>query len=310
MATLVLGEHDNVRLDASTARAISAAMQLGEPVDLLIVGAHCRTIAEATSRLAGLRNVILVEDDALERPVAEQIAAILLDQATGYDAFVAAATAMGKSVMPRLAAHLDLAQVSEITRVVDSRTFEHPIYAGNAIETVRCPASKLVLTIRAAAFESVAEGGSATIVTVAVALPASRSRVVEEHFGVSERPDLTVANVVVSGGRAFSSKQAFDDLLIPLATCLGAAIGASRAAVDAGYAPNDLQVGQTGKIVRPDIYIAVGISGAVQHIAGMKDARIIIAINKDAGAPIFEIADYGVVGDLFEIVPELTRALA
>jgi electron transfer flavoprotein alpha subunit len=309
MATLVLGEHDNAQLDAAVSRAVRAASQLGAPVDVLIAGSACGAVAEAASRLAGIRQVVLVEHADLASPVAEQLTAAVLGLAADYDAFVAASTSMGKSVMPRVAALLDLPQVSDVTRVLDAQTFEHPIYAGNAIETVRSSEARLVLTIRTSAFEGAGEAAAAPVVAATVDLPVSRPLVVAETRDASDRPDLATAKVIVSGGRAFGSKQSFDDLLVPLASRLGAAIGASRAAVDAGYAANDLQVGQTGKIVAPDVYVAVGISGAIQHIAGMRDARIIIAINSDASAPIFEIADYGLVGDLFEILPDLLRRL-
>lgn len=309
MATLVLGEHDNALLDAAVARAVSAAGQLGAPVDVLITGSDCGAAAAAAGRLAGVRQVLLIERDELAKPVAEQLSAIVVGLAAGYDAFVAASTSMGKSVMPRVAALLDLPQVSEVTRVLDPQTFEHPIYAGSAIETVRSNSGRIVLTIRASAFESAGDTGNAPVIAAEATLPGNTPVVVAENFAVSDRPDLAAARVIVSGGRAFGSKQTFDDLLLPLANTLGAAIGASRAAVDAGYAPNDLQVGQTGKIVAPSVYIAIGISGAIQHIAGMKDSGVIIAINSDASAPIFDIADYGLVGDLFEILPELVRHL-
>ena len=309
MATLVLGEHDNAQLDAAVSRAVRAASQLGAPVDVLIAGFGCGAVAEAASRLAGIRQVVLVEHADLASPVAEQVTAVVLGLAADYEAFVAASTSMGKSVMPRVAALLDLPQVSDVTRVLDARTFEHPIYAGNAVETVHSGEARLVLTVRTAAFEGAGEAAAAPVVATCVDLPANRPLVVAETLAASDRPDLATAKVIVSGGRAFGSKQTFDDLLVPLANRLGAAIGASRAAVDAGYAANDLQVGQTGKIVAPSVYIAVGISGAIQHIAGMRDSRVIIAINSDATAPIFDIADYGLVGDLFEILPDLLRRL-
>jgi electron transfer flavoprotein alpha subunit len=310
MTTLVLAEHDNRNLNSVTARAVTAALGLEEPVDLLVVGADCSGVAAEAKRLSGIRSVIHVEHEDFRQAVAEQIGAQIVAFAADYDVFIAAATSMGKSVMPRVAALLDVSQISEVTRVVNATTFEHPIYAGNAIETVRTRDAKIVLTIRGSAFHAVPDLGTAAVVAVAAKLSSKCPRVVSASLGASEGPDLSAARIVVSGGRAFGSQQHFDGLLKPLANALGAAIGASRAAVDSGYAPNDWQVGQTGKIVAPEIYMAIGISGAIQHIAGMKDSRIVIAINRDADAPIFEIADYGLVGDLFEIVPELLRQLA
>jgi len=310
MTTLVLAEHGNRTLNSVTGRAVSAALGLDAPIDLLVVGADCSGVVAEAQRLSGIRSVIHVDHDDFRQAVAEQIVAQIVALAADYDVFIAAATSMGKSVMPRVAALLDASHISEVTRVVNATTFEHPIYAGNAIETVRTRDAKIVLTIRGSAFGAVPDLGSATAITREAKLTSKCPRVVSESTGASEGPDLAAARIVVSGGRAFGSQEHFDGLLKPLANALGAAIGASRAAVDSGYAPNDWQIGQTGKIVAPEIYMAIGISGAIQHIAGMKDSRVVIAINRDADAPIFEIADYGLVGDLFEIVPELLRQLA
>lgn len=310
MTSLVLAEVQSGDLTPAVARVLSAARQLGGPVDLLVVGPDSARAAAAAAAFDGVRQVLIADDPQLAGGVAEQVVALLEQLEGGYDAFLAPANALGKSVMPRLAAVLDTSQVSEVTGIVDRNTFEHPIYAGAAIETVAVAEPRLVLTIRAAAFAPAETGSAAAPVVKVDFVPlADAAIVLSETVTASGRPDLGTARVVVSGGRAFASREAFDALLVPLADRLGAAIGASRAAVDSGYAPNDVQVGQTGKVVAPDIYIAIGISGAVQHIAGMKGARIIVAINKDAAAPIFEIADYGLVGDLFDIVPELTLAM-
>ena len=311
MATLVLAEVQSGDLGPSVARVVSAAAQLGAPVDVLVTGAEAAKAAAAAALLTGVRKVLVAEHPQLSGSVSEPLAALLQQLSGDYDAFLAPANAVGKSVMPRLAALLDVSQISEVTAIIDRNTFEHPVYAGAAIETVSVSEPRLILTIRASAFAPAEVGNvSAPIAPVAFSPLADAPRVLAETVTASDRPDLGTARVVVSGGRAFASRAAFDSLLAPLAEQLGAAIGASRAAVDSGYAPNDLQVGQTGKVVAPDIYLAIGISGAVQHVAGMKGARIIIAINKDASAPIFEIADYGLVGDLFDIVPQLTQALS
>lgn len=311
MVALVLAEMQSGELAPSVARVVNAAGQLGMSVDIIVSGASCASAAQSAAALAGVRQILLAEHPQLEGAVAEQVVALLEQHADSYDAFLAPASAVGRSVMPRLAAILDVSQVSEVTAVIDATTFEHPVYAGAAIETVAVSEPRLVLTVRASAFAPISMSDEAAPIVPVAFTPLADAPVVEsETSGASDRPDLGTARVVVSGGRAFASREAFDSLLVPLADQLGAAIGASRAAVDSGYAPNDLQVGQTGKIVAPDIYLAIGISGAVQHVAGMKGAGIIVAINKDAAAPIFEIADYGLVGDLFEIVPELTRAMA
>ena len=309
MTTLLLADHDNATLKEATARALTAATALGGNVHVLVAGKGCAPAAEAAAKLAGVTKVLCADDDALAHQLPEPTAALVVSLAGPYDAIVSAATATGKTVMPRVAALLDVMQVSEIVKVVAPDTFERPIYAGNAIETVKSGEAKKVITVRAAAFKAAPEGGSAPVESVTVPAVATRSTFVGAEITRSERPDLTAARIVISGGRAFQSAENFNKYLEPVADKLKAAIGASRAAVDAGYAPNDLQVGQTGKIVAPDLYIACGISGAIQHLAGMKDARVIVAINKDPDAPIFQVADYGLVGDVYELLPELERAL-
>jgi electron transfer flavoprotein alpha subunit len=309
MTTLLLAEHDNATLSEVTARAATAAGMLAAPLHILVAGKDCVGAAEAAAKVAGVAKVLRVEADALAHPLAEPLAALLVALAGPYDALVAPATTFGKNVMPRVAALLDVMQISDVTKVIAPDTFERPVYAGNAIETVKSTDKKRVLTVRGTAFKAAGTQPPAPIETVAPPPLPSKSAFVSADAQKSDRPELTAARVVISGGRAFRSKENFAKYLEPLAAKLGAAIGASRAAVDAGYAPNDLQVGQTGKIVAPDLYIACGISGAIQHLAGMKDAKVIVAINKDPDAPIFQIADYGLVGDVFEILPELEKAL-
>jgi electron transfer flavoprotein alpha subunit len=309
MTTLLLAEHSNSKLSEQTAKALTAALALGAPVDILVAGHEAGAAAQAASQLTGVRKVLLADEVSLAHQLAEPLAATVLALADGYDAIVAPATAVGKTVAPRVAALLDVSQVSEVIEVLAPDTFKRPIYAGNAIQTVKTGQARNVLTIRTASFRPAAAGGSAPVETVAAAADPGISRHVGSQVSESARPELTAARVVVSGGRALGSAEKFSEVILPLADRLGAAVGASRAAVDAGYAPNDWQVGQTGKIVAPDLYVAIGISGAIQHIAGMKDARCIVAINKDGDAPIFQVADYGLVGDLFEILPELTAAL-
>lgn len=309
MATLLLAEHDDASLNEATARALTAALELGAEVDILVAGAACRAAAEAAAALAGVRKVLLADGDVLAHRRAEAVTALVVSLAGGYDAFVAPATSNGKSVLPRVAALLDVMQVSEITRVVGADTFERPIYAGNAIETVRSADAKKVITVRASAFPAAGAGGPAPIETVAAAEDAGLSSFVGADLSQSERPELASARIVVSGGRALGSSEQFEAVITPLADRLNAAIGASRAAVDAGYAGNELQVGQTGKVVAPELYVAVGISGAIQHLAGMKDSKLIVAINKDPDAPIFQVADLGLVEDLFTAVPALVAAL-
>lgn len=308
MATLLIAEHDNAQLDPQTAQALTAAKALGEPVHVLVAGADCGTVATAVAAL-GVERVLVADDPRYATRAAEPTAALIVPLAAEYTAIVAAATSMGKDVLPRVAALLDVMQVSDIVAVIAPNTFRRLIYAGNAVETVRTSDAKRVITVRASAFEPAAGNGSAEIVTVAAAADPALVTVVEERTAKSDRPELTSAKVVVSGGRAFGSKEKFDALLLPLAAKLNAAVGASRAAVDSGYAANELQVGQTGKIIAPDLYIACGISGAIQHLAGMKDSKVIVAINSDANAPIFAVADYGLVGDLFVLLPELTEKL-
>jgi electron transfer flavoprotein alpha subunit len=278
-------------------------------VHVLVAGKGSRAAADAAAKLAGVAKVLQAEGDALAHGLAEPLAALIVSLAASYDALVAPATTFGKNVMPRVAALLDVMQVSDVTKVIAPDTFEHPIYAGNAIETVKSGDKKRVLTVRVTAFKPAGAQAPAPVETVSTPALPSKSSFVSADASKSDRPELTGARVVVSGGRAFRSKENFAKYIEPLAGKLGAAIGASRAAVDAGYAPNDWQVGQTGKIVAPDLYIACGISGAIQHLAGIKDAKVIVAINKDPDAPIFQVADYGLVGDVFEILPELEKAL-
>ena len=309
MTTLLLADHDNNALDPQTAHALTAAVAIGEPVHLLLAGAGCTLVAEAAAKLSGIERVLLVDDPRYAQRLAESYAALIVSLAPVYDAIVGAATSTNKDVLPRVAALLDVMQISEITAVEAPDTFRRPIYAGNAIETVQSHDSKKVVTVRASAFEAGAEAAPVEIVPVAATDDPGLVRFLEDRLSASDRPELTAARVVVSGGRALGSKEKFDELITPLALRLNAAIGATRAAVDAGYAPNEVQVGQTGKVVAPELYIACGISGAIQHLAGMKESKVIVAINADPAAPIFAVADYGLVGDLFEVLPELTAAL-
>jgi len=310
VTTLVVAEHDDRALADATRRALAAAGELGAEVHLLVAGKDCRAAAEAAAGLAGVAKVLLADGDALAHHLAEPLAALVVSLAAPYDALLAPATTFGKNVMPRVAALLDVMQVSDITRVVAPDTFERPIYAGNAIETVKTSDAKKVITVRGSAFKAAAAAGtSAPIEAVAPPPATTLTAFVGAELSRSARPELTAASIVISGGRAFQSADNFHKYLGPVADKLNAAIGASRAAVDAGYAPNDCQVGQTGKIVAPELYIACGISGAIQHLAGMKDAKVIVAINKDPEAPIFQLADYGLVGDVFQILPELEQAL-
>jgi len=310
MTTLLIAEHDNAVLAEPTLHALTAARQLGSEVHVLVAGRDCRTVAETAARCDGVAKVLLADSEILDHQLAEPMAALIVSLAGDYDAIVAAATAVGKNLMPRVAALLDVMQVSDITKVVAPDTFERPIYAGNAVESVKSGDTKRVATVRASAFAPAVEGG-VTAPVVGVALPAlpTGAAFVRADIARSTRPELNAAKVVIAGGRGLQSAENFNKYLAPLADKLNAAIGASRAAVDAGYAANNLQVGQTGKIVAPDLYIACGISGAIQHLAGMKNSRVIVAINKDPEAPIFAVADYGLVGDLFEILPQLTAAL-
>jgi len=310
MPTLLIAEHDNASLKDVTAKALTAATALGQPVHVLVAGASCRPAAEAAAKLDGVEKVLVVDDAKYDHMLAEPTAALIASLAGPYDAIVAAATTNGKNVMPRVAALLDVMQVSDIIRVVSPDTFERPIYAGNAIQTVQATDGKKVITVRTAAFQPTGEGGSAAIEAASAGDDPGMSSFKGEEIAKLDRPELTSARIIISGGRSLGSSENFKKVIEPVADKLGAAIGASRAAVDAGYAPNDWQVGQTGKVVAPDLYIAVGISGAIQHLAGMKDSKVIVAINKDEEAPIFQVADYGLVGDLFQILPELEQELA
>jgi len=309
MAILLVAEHDNATLSDQTAKALTAASQIGSDVDVLVAGKGAQAVADAAAKLAGVRKVLLADADELAERLAEPTAALVVSLAGSYDAIVAPATTTGKNVLPRVAALLDVMQISEIIEVVSADTFKRPIYAGNAIQTVQSSDAKKVITVRTASFSAAGEGGSAAIETVAAAANPGVSTFVENKLSESDRPELTSAKIIISGGRALGSAEKFQEVILPVADKLGAAVGASRAAVDAGYAPNDWQVGQTGKVVAPELYIAVGISGAIQHLAGMKDSKVIVAINKDEEAPIFQVADYGLVGDLFTILPELEKAL-
>lgn len=313
MNILVIAEHDNTALKPSTLNTIAAASQLGGTLHVLVAGNSCDSVAQAASQVAGVAAVKVVQAAYLADGLAENMTAQIMAMAADYTAFVFPATASGKNIAPRVAALLDVAQISDILSVVSNTapyTFTRPMYAGNVIATVSTSDTKLVLTVRTTAFDPVAAtGGSASVDAVPAAADAGMSQFVRREVTKSERPELTAAKIIVSGGRALGSSEKFAEVITPLADKLGAAMGASRAAVDAGYAPNDWQVGQTGKIVAPQLYVAVGISGAIQHLAGMKDSKVIVAINKDADAPIFQVADYGLVADLFEAAPELAAKL-
>lgn len=309
MSILVIAEHDNQELKSATLNTVAAASKIGGDIHILVAGENAASVADAAAAISGVSKVILADGAALGHGLAENVAAQVLDVADAYSHILFPATAAGKNVAPRVAAKLDVAQISDVLSVESGDTFTRPIYAGNAIATVQCADSKLVLTIRPTAFDAAsASGGSAAIENAEVVADFGKTSFVSREIAKNDRPDLADAKVVVSGGRGLGSKENFA-LIDALADKLGAAVGASRAAVDAGYAPNDWQVGQTGKVVAPQLYIAVGISGAIQHLAGMKDSKVIVAINKDPEAPIFSVADYGLVGDLFELIPELTQAL-
>jgi electron transfer flavoprotein alpha subunit len=309
MKTLVWVEHDNASVKDATLAAVTAAGQLGE-VHLLVAGSGCAGVADEAAKIAGVGKVHLADDPAYEHALAENVAPLIASLMDSHDAFVAPATTNGKNVAPRVAALLDVMQVSDILSVEGEKTFTRPTYAGNAIATVESSDPKLVVTVRGTAFDKAAtEGGSGTVESVTGPTDAGLSSFVGAEIAKSERPELTSAKVIVSGGRALKDGPTFEQIILPLADKLGAGVGASRAAVDAGYVPNDYQVGQTGKIVAPEVYIAIGISGAIQHLAGMKDSKTIVAINKDEDAPIFQVADIGLVGDLFNVVPELTEKL-
>src|SRR3954452_22187717 len=309
MTTLLLAEHDNKSLKDATNKALTAAKQMGGDVHELVAGSGAKAVAEAAAKLDGVAKVLLADGAPYEHALAEPLAALIVSLAGSYDAIVSPATTTGKNVMPRVAALLDVMQISEIIKVVAPDTFERPIYAGNAIQTVKSMDAKKVITVRTSTFAAAGDGGSATVENAASAADPGLSSFVGEEVAKSDRPELTSAKIIVSGGRAMQSRENFAKYIEPLADKLGAGVGASRAAVDAGYAPNDWQVGQTGKVVAPELYVAIGISGAIQHLAGMKDSKVIVAINKDEDAPIFQVADYGLVADLYQAVPELTEAL-
>ncbi len=309
MTTLLIAEHDNESLSDQTHKAMSAAVAMGSDVHVLVAGNGCGDVASAASKLSGAAKVLHCEADFLTNRLAEPMAALIVSIADGYDGVVAPATTDGKNILPRVAALLDVMQISDVTEVKSADTFERPIYAGNAMQTVQSTDAKRVVTVRTAGFAAVDESGSASVEKIDAAANPGLSEFVSAALSDSDRPELTSARIIISGGRALGSAEKFESTIIPVADKLGAAIGASRAAVDAGYAPNDWQVGQTGKVVAPDLYIACGISGAIQHLAGMKDSKVIVAINKDEEAPIFQVADYGLVADLFDVLPELEKAL-
>ncbi|SFC36757.1 electron transfer flavoprotein subunit alpha/FixB family protein [Collimonas sp. OK412] len=308
MTVLVIAEHDNASLKGSTLNTVTAASQCGGEVHVLVAGSNCGAAAQAAAQLAGVSKVLVADAAYFADGLAENVAEQVLALAAGYSHILAPATAYGKNILPRVAAKLDVGQISEITKVDSPDTFERPIYAGNAIATVQSNDATKVITVRTTGFDAAAGGGSAAVENVTAAADFGKSAFVSRELAKSDRPELTAAKIIVSGGRGMGSAENFK-ILEPLADKLGAAMGASRAAVDAGFVPNDWQVGQTGKIVAPQLYIAVGISGAIQHLAGMKDSKVIVAINKDEEAPIFSVADYGIVGDLFEIVPQLVAEL-
>jgi electron transfer flavoprotein alpha subunit len=309
MAVLVYADHDNSTLKDNTNKTVTAAKALSNDVDVLVAGANVDAVAAQAAKIEGVRKVLTAQSDALGHGLAEAIASAIVPLMANYDAVLVPATSAGKNFAPRVAALLDVAPISEITQVVDANTFVRPIYAGNALETVESGDAKKVITVRPTAFKAAGEGGSAAVEAVDPGPGAPKTRFVSDELVKSDRPELGAAKIVVSGGRAMGSAEEFQRVIEPLADKLGAAVGASRAAVDAGYAPNDYQVGQTGKVVAPQLYVAVGISGAIQHLAGMKDSKVIVAINKDADAPIFQVADYGLVADYKSAVPELMAAL-
>ncbi|MDO6538026.1 FAD-binding protein [Alteromonas stellipolaris] len=308
MTVLVYAEHDNASLKSETAKMVHAAAKMGGDIHVLVAGEGCQGVADSAAKIDGVSKVLLIDNAVYKYQLAENVADLVLSLADDYSHLLAAATTTGKNFMPRVAALLDVAQISDIIGVESEDTFIRPIYAGNAIATVQSSDSKKVITVRAASFDAATTGGSAEVTTLDVVKVSEKSSFVSEELTESERPELTAAEVVISGGRGMQNGENFK-LLEGIADKLGAAIGASRAAVDAGFVPNDMQVGQTGKIVAPQLYIAVGISGAIQHLAGMKDSKVIVAINKDEEAPIFQVADYGLVGDLFDVLPELENTL-
>lgn len=310
MTTLVIAEHDNASVKGATLNTVTAALACGGDVHILIAGSNAAGAAAAAAQIAGVAKVLHADAPGFEHGLAENVTAQVLALASGYSHIVFPATASGKNIAPRVAAKLDVGQVSDVTKVISADTFERPIYAGNAIATVQSLDGTKVLTVRTTGFDpAAATGGSAAVEVLAAAADAGKSSFLGSEIAKNDRPELTAAKIIVSGGRALGSAEKFNEVMVPLADKLGAALGASRAAVDAGYAPNDWQVGQTGKIVAPQLYVAAGISGAIQHLAGMKDSKVIVAINKDEEAPIFSVADYGLVADLFVAVPELVKAL-
>ena len=310
MSILVIAEHDNAALKAATLNIVAAAAKIGGEVHVLVAGAGCTAAAAAAAALAGVAKVKLADAAHYAEQTAENLAALVVANAQDYTHILAPATTFGKNVLPRVAALLDVAQISEICGIESADTFVRPIYAGNALATVKSADAVKVITVRTTAFDAVGLGGAATVESIAAGPDLGLTQLVGRELTKSERPELGAAKIIVSGGRGLASGENYHKLLEPLADKLGAALGASRAAVDAGFVPNDYQVGQTGKVVAPQLYIAIGISGAIQHLAGMKDSKVIVAINKDADAPIFQVADYGLVGDLFQIVPELTATIA
>ena len=309
MTTLLIAEHDNASLKDATAKALTAAKALGGDVHVLVAGKGAKGAADAVAKLDGVKTVLLAEGEAYEHQLAEPLAALVVSLAKDYDAIVTPATTTGKNFMPRVAALLDVMQISDIIKVESPDTFIRPIYAGNALQMVKSTDAKKVITVRTSTFQATGEGGSAPVETVAAVADPAISSFLGEELSKSDRPELTSAKIIISGGRAMQNRENFTKYIEPVADKLGAAMGASRAAVDAGYAPNDWQVGQTGKVVAPELYIAVGISGAIQHLAGMKDSKVIVAINKDEEAPIFQVADYGLVADLYQALPELDAEL-
>lgn len=309
MAVLVLADHDNASLNAATAKTVTAAKALGGDVHVLVAGEGCAAVADQAAKLDGVSKVLVAEAPHLKAQLAEEMTALIVPLMSGYDALLSSASAVGKNVLPRVAARLDVMQISEISAVIAPDTFERPIYAGNAIQTVKSSDPKKVITVRTSTFAAAGEGGSAAIEKIDAPAAVGLSTFEGAELTKSDRPELGSARIIISGGRGMQSGDNFSKLIEPVADQLGAAVGASRAAVDAGFVPNDMQVGQTGKVVAPDLYIAVGISGAIQHLAGMKDSKIIVAINKDEEAPIFQVADYGLVADLFTALPELESEL-
>ena len=308
MATLLIAEHDNQNLGDSVSKAASAAKLIGEDINILVAGKNCSNVAEEAAKIDGISKVLICDNEIYEKHLAESYSQLIISLSENYKTFIAPATTTSKNFMPRVAALLDVPQVSDIISVIDEQTFEHPIYAGNAIETVKISSEKKVITVRSTAFQASGEQNSVSIESIESSEDSTLSEYVSEELTKSDRPELTSAKIIISGGRGMQSGDNFV-LLEAIADKLGAAVGASRAAVDAGFVPNDYQVGQTGKVVAPELYIAVGISGAIQHLAGMKDSKVIVAINKDEEAPIFQVADYGLVADLFKAIPDLEKAL-